>query len=83
MVDDGRWRHGMERASEIERDKIVGVPEWRLLASFLDDAKYEHVAQDTRSQGGKDLKEKDLKISEQKTKSIDNDKRLKIKDHTA
>ncbi|GJX56439.1 hypothetical protein Tco_0286336 [Tanacetum coccineum] len=26
----------------------------RLLASFLDDAKYEHVGQDTRSQGGKD-----------------------------
>ncbi|GKD49412.1 hypothetical protein Tco_1278388 [Tanacetum coccineum] len=26
----------------------------RLLASFQDDAKYEHVGQDTRSQGGKD-----------------------------
>ncbi|GJS16611.1 hypothetical protein Tco_0411083 [Tanacetum coccineum] len=36
----------------------------RLLARFQDDAKYEHVGQDTRSQGGKDLKEKDLKISE-------------------
>ncbi|GKE21308.1 hypothetical protein Tco_1432820, partial [Tanacetum coccineum] len=33
----------------------------RLLESFQDDAKYEHVGQDTRSQGGKDLKEKDLK----------------------
>ncbi|GJY96034.1 hypothetical protein Tco_0512395 [Tanacetum coccineum] len=46
----------------------------RLLARFQDDAKYEHVGQDTRSQGGKDLKEKDLKISELKTKSKDNDK---------
>ncbi|GJV52288.1 hypothetical protein Tco_1448029 [Tanacetum coccineum] len=55
----------------------------RLLASFQDDAKYEHVGQDTRSQGGKDLKEKDLKISELTTKSKDNDERLKIKDHTA
>ncbi|GJX60950.1 hypothetical protein Tco_0292340 [Tanacetum coccineum] len=55
----------------------------RLLASFLDDAKYEHVGQDTRSQGGKDLKEKDLKISDQKTKSKDNDKgsRSKIVKH--
>ncbi|GJY23958.1 hypothetical protein Tco_0397616 [Tanacetum coccineum] len=43
----------------------------RLLASFLDDVKYEHVGQDTRSQGGKDLKEKDLKILDQKTKSKD------------
>ncbi|GJY05772.1 hypothetical protein Tco_0371712 [Tanacetum coccineum] len=49
----------------------------RLLASFQDDAKYEHVGQDTRSQGGKDDQDKqgkDLKISEQKTKSKDNDK---------
>ncbi|GJR84778.1 hypothetical protein Tco_0155563 [Tanacetum coccineum] len=45
----------------------------RLLASFQDDAKYEHVGQDPRSQGGKDLKEKDLKISKLKTKSKDND----------
>ncbi|GJT19644.1 hypothetical protein Tco_0878350 [Tanacetum coccineum] len=30
----------------------------RLLASFQDDAKYEHVGQDTRSQGGKDVKDK-------------------------
>ncbi|GKD58652.1 hypothetical protein Tco_1296161, partial [Tanacetum coccineum] len=30
------------------------VYQGRLLASFLDDAKYEHVGQDTRSQGGKD-----------------------------
>ncbi|GJU74559.1 retrovirus-related pol polyprotein from transposon TNT 1-94 [Tanacetum coccineum] len=47
-----------------------------LLASFQDDAKYEHVGQDTRSQGGKedqDKQGKDLKISEHapiiKTKS--------------
>ncbi|GJX05539.1 hypothetical protein Tco_0191455 [Tanacetum coccineum] len=30
----------------------------RLLESFQDDAKYEHVGQDTRSQGGKDVKDK-------------------------
>ncbi|GJT12369.1 hypothetical protein Tco_0859411 [Tanacetum coccineum] len=43
----------------------------RLLESFKIDAKYEHVGQDTRSQGGKDDQDKqgkDLKISEQKTK---------------
>ncbi|GJW49069.1 retrovirus-related pol polyprotein from transposon TNT 1-94 [Tanacetum coccineum] len=47
------------------------------LASFQDDAKYEHVGQDTRSQDGKDDKYKqgkDLKISESKSKSKDNDK---------
>ncbi|GJS97921.1 hypothetical protein Tco_0819091 [Tanacetum coccineum] len=49
----------------------------RLLESFQIDAKYEHVGQDTRSQDGKHNKDKqgkDLKISEQKTKSKDNDK---------
>ncbi|GJR56219.1 hypothetical protein Tco_1406740 [Tanacetum coccineum] len=49
----------------------------RLLESFQEDAKYEHVGQDTRSQDGKDDKDKqgkDLKISESKTKSKDNDK---------
>ncbi|GJU70872.1 hypothetical protein Tco_1262277 [Tanacetum coccineum] len=43
----------------------------RLLASFQDDAKFEHVCQDTRSQDGKDDKDKqgkDLKISELKDK---------------
>ncbi|GJS51847.1 hypothetical protein Tco_0625209 [Tanacetum coccineum] len=58
----------------------------RLLASFQDDAKYEHVGQDTRSQGGKDDQDKqgkDLKISDIKTKSKDNDKgsRSKITTH--
>ncbi|GJV69727.1 hypothetical protein Tco_1485236 [Tanacetum coccineum] len=33
------------------------VYQGRLLASFQDDAKYEHVGQDTRSQGGKDDQE--------------------------
>ncbi|GKB19095.1 hypothetical protein Tco_0853018 [Tanacetum coccineum] len=27
MVDDGRWLQGMGRASKMERDKMVGVPE--------------------------------------------------------
>ncbi|GJR40038.1 retrovirus-related pol polyprotein from transposon TNT 1-94 [Tanacetum coccineum] len=58
----------------------------RLLESFQEDAKYEHVGQDTRSQYGKDDKDiqgKYLKISELKTKSKDNDKgsRSKITQH--
>ncbi|GJX78486.1 hypothetical protein Tco_0326635, partial [Tanacetum coccineum] len=62
------------------------VYQGRLLASFQDDAKYEHVGQDTRSQGGKedqDKQGKDLDISKQKTKSKDNDKgsRSKITQH--
>ncbi|GKB46767.1 hypothetical protein Tco_0897520 [Tanacetum coccineum] len=58
----------------------------RLLASFQDDAKYEHVGQDQRLQDGKynkDKQGKDLKISKQKAKSKDNDKcsRSKITKH--
>ncbi|GKE66420.1 hypothetical protein Tco_1520581, partial [Tanacetum coccineum] len=34
------------------------VYQGRLLASFQDDVKYEHVGQDTRSQNGKDVKDK-------------------------
>ncbi|GJZ47948.1 hypothetical protein Tco_0601780 [Tanacetum coccineum] len=34
----------------------------RLLASFQDDAKYEYVDQDTRSQGGKDDQDEKIKI---------------------
>ncbi|GJW97182.1 hypothetical protein Tco_0178990 [Tanacetum coccineum] len=68
-----------DNSSEI---KLLG----RLLASFQDDAKYEHVGQDIRSQGGKDDQDnqgKDLKISDIKTKSKDNDKgsRSKITKH--
>ncbi|GKD26490.1 hypothetical protein Tco_1232704 [Tanacetum coccineum] len=58
----------------------------RLLESFQEDAKYEHVGQDTRSQDGKDDQDKqgkDLEISKSKTKSKDNDKgsRSKITQH--
>ncbi|GJY97239.1 hypothetical protein Tco_0514149 [Tanacetum coccineum] len=58
----------------------------RLLASFQDDAKYEHVGQDTRLQGGKDDQDqqgKDLEISKSTTKLKDNDKgsRSKITQH--
>ncbi|GKA77191.1 hypothetical protein Tco_0783652 [Tanacetum coccineum] len=62
--------------------KLQGI----LLESFQEDAKYEHVGQDTRSQGGKDDQDKqgkDLEISELKTKLKDNDKgsRSKITQH--
>ncbi|GJX42203.1 hypothetical protein Tco_0257193 [Tanacetum coccineum] len=57
--------------------------QWRLLASFQDEANYENVSKDTRLQDGKDLKEKYLRITELKTKSKDNDKgsRSKIIQH--
>ncbi|GJV84588.1 hypothetical protein Tco_1524486 [Tanacetum coccineum] len=38
------------------------VYQGRLLESFQDDAKYEHVGQDTRSQGGKDDQDGRIKI---------------------
>ncbi|GJV97708.1 hypothetical protein Tco_1549285 [Tanacetum coccineum] len=38
------------------------VYQGRLLASFQHDAKYEHVGQDTRSQGGKDDQDERIKI---------------------
>ncbi|GKD52020.1 hypothetical protein Tco_1280996 [Tanacetum coccineum] len=38
------------------------VYQGRLLASFQDDAKYEHVGQDTRSQGGKDDQDGRIKV---------------------
>ncbi|GJU15745.1 ribonuclease H-like domain-containing protein [Tanacetum coccineum] len=46
------------------------VYQGRLLASFQDDAKYEHVGQDSRSQDDKYNQGKDLKVSESKTKSF-------------
>ncbi|GJV88006.1 hypothetical protein Tco_1531944 [Tanacetum coccineum] len=41
---------------------LYHVYQGRLLASFQDDAKYEHVGQDTRSQGGKDDQDGRIKI---------------------
>ncbi|GJZ41326.1 hypothetical protein Tco_0588212 [Tanacetum coccineum] len=72
--------------SDIKDNSLEIKLRGRLLASFQDDAKYEHVGQDTRSQGGKDDQDKqgkDLKISDIKTKSKDNDKgsRSKITKH--
>nr|GEW80160.1 hypothetical protein [Tanacetum cinerariifolium] len=58
----------------------------RLFASFQNDAKYEHGGQETRLQGDKDdqgEKDKDLKNSDEKTKSKDNHKRVKINGHKA
>ncbi|GJZ58330.1 hypothetical protein Tco_0613824 [Tanacetum coccineum] len=60
--------------SDIKDNSLEIKLRGRLLASFQDDAKYEHVGQDTRSQGGKDDQDKqgkDLKISDIKTKSKD------------
>ncbi|GJX62899.1 hypothetical protein Tco_0295799 [Tanacetum coccineum] len=56
----------------------------RLLASYQVDAKFEHVGQVTRSQDGKDykdLKDKDLEISELKSKSKRKGSRSKITKH--
>ncbi|GJU96955.1 hypothetical protein Tco_1326226 [Tanacetum coccineum] len=58
----------------------------RLSESFQEDTKYEHIGQDTRSQGGKDDQDKQgkyLEISKSKTKSKDNDRgsRSKITQH--
>ncbi|GJY40096.1 hypothetical protein Tco_0427366 [Tanacetum coccineum] len=58
------------------------VYQGRLLASFQDDAKYERVGQETRSQDDKDDQGKELKFSEIKTKFVRQRQRLKIKDHT-
>ncbi|GKB52632.1 retrovirus-related pol polyprotein from transposon TNT 1-94 [Tanacetum coccineum] len=69
------------------KDPSLETKLWgRLLKSFQIDAKYEHVGQDTRSQGGKDnqdIQGKDLEISKRKTKSKNNDKgsRSKITKH--
>nr|GEX82419.1 hypothetical protein [Tanacetum cinerariifolium] len=66
---------------DIKDPSSVTKLQGRLLASFQDDAKYEHVGQDTRSQGGKndqDKQEKDLKISELKSKSTRKGSRSKI-----
>nr|GEY40632.1 hypothetical protein [Tanacetum cinerariifolium] len=67
-------------------DHRYQVYQERLLASFQDEAKYEHGGQETRTEGGKRRsrqKDKDLKISDEKTKSKDNNIRLKIKDRKA
>ncbi|GJS24418.1 retrovirus-related pol polyprotein from transposon TNT 1-94 [Tanacetum coccineum] len=71
--------------SDIKDNSSETKLQGRLLESFQEDAKYEHVGQDTRSQGGKDDKKqgKYLEISKSKTKSKDNDKgsRSKITQH--
>ncbi|GJY51479.1 retrovirus-related pol polyprotein from transposon TNT 1-94 [Tanacetum coccineum] len=78
----------MEILPEPTSNKLYGRNSLRgrLLDSFQEDAKYEHVGQDTRSQDSKDDQDKQgkaLKISEQKTKSKDIDKgsRSKITKH--
>ncbi|GJU56311.1 hypothetical protein Tco_1230025 [Tanacetum coccineum] len=48
--------------SDIKDNSSETKLQGRLLASYQDDAKYEHVGQDTRSQGGKDDQDKRIKI---------------------
>ncbi|GJT68152.1 hypothetical protein Tco_1019632 [Tanacetum coccineum] len=63
--------------SDIRDNSLETKLRGRLLESFQEDAKYEHVGQDTRSQGGKDNQNnqgKDLEILKSKTKLKDNDK---------
>ncbi|GJS60107.1 hypothetical protein Tco_0654891 [Tanacetum coccineum] len=57
--------------SDIKDNSLETKLQGRLLASFQEDAKYEHVGQDTRSQDGKDDQDKQgkyLKISKLKSK---------------
>nr|GEZ99104.1 retrovirus-related Pol polyprotein from transposon TNT 1-94 [Tanacetum cinerariifolium] len=70
--------------SDIKDNSSKTKLQGRLLESFQEDAKYEHVGQDTRSQGGKDDQDKQgkyLEISKQKTKSKDNDKAQDKRSH--
>ncbi|GJU38024.1 retrovirus-related pol polyprotein from transposon TNT 1-94 [Tanacetum coccineum] len=60
--------------------KALPVERFNYLVYRLDDAKYEHVGQDTRSQDGKDFKKKDLKILRLKTNSRHKEFKIKIKD---
>ncbi|GJV36132.1 hypothetical protein Tco_1408609 [Tanacetum coccineum] len=89
---DSRIKKAQELKIKTSANSDIKVPssetklQGRLLGSFQEDAKYEHVGQDTRSQDGnddEDIQGKDLKILEQKTKSKDNDKgsRSKITHH--
>ncbi|GJS10207.1 hypothetical protein Tco_0367003 [Tanacetum coccineum] len=57
--------HWSNYLGELIREMPLYYPSWQKVSakqkaaiSFQDDAKYEHVGQDTRSQGGKDVKDK-------------------------
>ncbi|GJZ91031.1 hypothetical protein Tco_0662958 [Tanacetum coccineum] len=66
--------------SDIKDNSSETKLQGRLLASFQEDAKYEHVGQDTRSQGGKDdqdIQGKDLKISDTKDSRTQRQSNLK------
>ncbi|GKB69542.1 hypothetical protein Tco_0930954, partial [Tanacetum coccineum] len=70
--------------SEIKDNSSETKLRGKLLESFQEDEKYDHVGQDTRSQGGKDDQDKqgkDLKISKLKSKSKRKGSRLKIIKH--
>ncbi|GJS67161.1 hypothetical protein Tco_0681725 [Tanacetum coccineum] len=67
---DSRIMKGEELKTKISAQTLIykiylqryQVYQGRLLASFQDDAKYDHVGQDTRSQGGKDDQDRRIKI---------------------
>ncbi|GKD96434.1 hypothetical protein Tco_1380331, partial [Tanacetum coccineum] len=64
--------------SDIKDNSSKTKHQGRILERFQEDAKCEHVGQDTRSQGGKDDQDKqgkDLEISKSKTKSKDKKKK--------
>ncbi|GJU71593.1 hypothetical protein Tco_1262998 [Tanacetum coccineum] len=72
--------------SDIKDNSSKTKLQGEIIRDLSEDAKYEHVGQDTRSQGGKDDQDKqgkDLEILKSKTKSKDNDKgsRSKITQH--
>ncbi|GJX14963.1 hypothetical protein Tco_0206721 [Tanacetum coccineum] len=80
---DSRIQKAQELKTKTSTNSDINDPssktklQGRLLESFKIHAKYEHVGQGTRLQDGKDDQDKqgkDLEISEQKTKSKDNDK---------
>ncbi|GJS71993.1 putative reverse transcriptase domain-containing protein [Tanacetum coccineum] len=75
LITTLEWKHCQGDSLNLP-DHRYQVYQGRLLASFQDDAKYEHVGQDTRSQDGKDVKTERIrfKIWKKKTKSKDNDK---------
>ncbi|GKA11197.1 hypothetical protein Tco_0690630 [Tanacetum coccineum] len=70
-IHSDEWKSFQSQPQTALRSLLRHQASGRSIESFQDDAKYDHVGQDTRSQDGKDDKDKqgkDLKISELKIK---------------